>query len=309
MLELGKILRLQKSSHLTIPKGVCCNNFLIESRLPIQTNKFFNMDLYINHRELFDSAVREMVRMFSQVVLLDLISEDSIDPMTQIVGDTVRYDNLPLYIEQGKGKIGLIDLEQLYVFGGGTSHNRRMANLARIFPYHASLIIEEAQKLELNIDLEWIRQEVEKGTRFLDWAYNNHLEWLNQQRITPDTYAKRFNLSTERREEMKMKVAAKFETIYRTPKDEVDRILATLNNSLDPENTERLDRESLPRPPIDSKWKMIHYRSPSFKGFAFGKVPNQILRYVLNELVRGGELYDFILQENAQPFHRMMIKF
>ncbi|MBS0628460.1 MAG: hypothetical protein JSS09_09660, partial [Verrucomicrobia bacterium] len=108
------ILKEQKSTHLVIPKAIICGNFLLEERLPILGETLHNMGIYIANPSLFDNAVREMVRLFSRVYLSDLISPQQ-HPMNKIVGDSVRYDNLPLYIEEEngvkKGKIGLIDLE------------------------------------------------------------------------------------------------------------------------------------------------------------------------------------------------------
>lgn len=150
------ILQEQKSIHLVIPKVTICGDFLVEERLPVHGEQLHNMGIYIAEPSLFDDAVREMVRLFSKVYLSDLIDWQK-HLMNKIVGDSVRYDNLPLYIEEEngvkKGKIGLIDLEHIrnphpcdYYF------RRGVLDLARIFPYHAGIIIDEAKKLNKPLD-------------------------------------------------------------------------------------------------------------------------------------------------------------
>lgn len=116
MQEVRSILDSQNSSHLIIPKVNLCQEFLIEQRLPINADSYYNMGLYLSQPELFDEAVRELTRLFSRIYLSDLVNWQ-INPLRNIEGveDFVRYDNLPMYVieENGKkkGKIGLIDLE------------------------------------------------------------------------------------------------------------------------------------------------------------------------------------------------------
>ena len=146
MQEVRSILEAQRSSHLIIPKANLCQEFLVEERLPINADDFHNMGLYLSHPELFDEAVREMVRLFSKIYLSDLLGGKH-DFLGRIegVGEGVRYDNLPLFIEEenGKrvGKIGLIDLESL----NNEPSYRGLATLARIFLHDLSIIKEEAR--------------------------------------------------------------------------------------------------------------------------------------------------------------------
>ncbi len=217
MQEIRSILSSQQSSHLIIPKAALCEYFLVEQRLPININRFHNMGLYTAEPSLFDNAVREMTRLFSRVHLSDLVSSQE-TPSNNIVGDTVRYDNLPLYVEEknGKreGKIGLIDLEHMKnkphnnssyyglevaarMFSISTNYCGLSA-LARIFPYHKDLIIEEATKL--NVSTSWLSLSLDayRGDKYLQEAYVKHRNYLTEKGISSATAMEIFEVEEGR---------------------------------------------------------------------------------------------------------------
>lgn len=199
MLWIRSILDSQNSSNLIIPKASQHGYFLIEERLPIKVDSYHNMQLYISNPKLFDDAVREMTRLFSKVYLGDLLTYQLI-PLGHIEGveDFVRYDNLPLYISEKngekKGKIGLIDLE--HIKEGVNSES--LTTLARIFPYHLDIIKEEAQKLNMTIDDKSLDSSVEKGKKYLQVGYIDHLEWLKKKDLLAEKNLHSFEISSER---------------------------------------------------------------------------------------------------------------
>lgn len=204
MQEVRAILRSQNSSHLVVPRANLCDSFLVEERLPLEGDTYHNMKIYISQPELFDEAVREMTRLFSKVYIGDLVSWQR-HPLGHIadVGDFVRYDNLPLYIveENGtkKGKIGLIDLEHLK----SQPKISGLQDLARIFPYHADLIQEEAKKLRLTISDGWLSGEEEAGKKFLQVGFIDHLAHINRKNISPSNrFSQTFDVSPERIQEL-----------------------------------------------------------------------------------------------------------
>jgi len=177
MLDMRSILESQESTHLVIPKARLCGHFLIEERLPINIDPFHNMNTYISNSSLFDDAIRELTRLSSKVVLGDLIG--SRGPLSHLpdVGDIVRYDNLPLYIVEEKGKIGLIDLELFKPIKDRNS----LAVLARIFPYHLDIIKEEAEKLNMTIDHKALDSAAERGRKCMQVGFKDHLDFLKKK--------------------------------------------------------------------------------------------------------------------------------
>lgn len=205
MQSVRTILDAQNSSHLIIPKASLCQEFLVEERLPINIDTFHNMHLYLTQPELFDEAVRELTRLFSNVYLTDLISRGR-HPLGHLPGveDEVRYDNLPLYIVKRNGKkegcIGLIDLEQQ-----NKPCSRGFEDLARIFPFHVDIIKEEADKSTIMISKKSLKNEMKKGKRFLQLGFTDHINWLKQKEtfdLKPISDLKPFEVSPQRMHEL-----------------------------------------------------------------------------------------------------------
>jgi hypothetical protein len=203
MQEVRSILNSQNSSHLIIPKANLCQEFLVEQRLPINVDSYYNMGLYLSQPELFDEAVRELTRLFSRVFLSDLVSYQRL-PLGNItgVGDFVRYDNLPMYVveENGKkkGKIGLIDLEHMQK----GPNSQGLETLVRIFPYHLEVIKNEASKLKMKVSQASLDASAEKGRKYLQVGFIDHLNWLKQKGVSTKSSPHPFQVSSQRLEEL-----------------------------------------------------------------------------------------------------------
>lgn len=201
MQEIRSILHSQKSSHLIIPKANLCGDFLVEERLPIKVDSYHNMGLYLSHPELFDEAVRELTRLFSKVYVKDLVDYNRY-PLGHIVGDDVRYDNLPLYVveENGKktGKIGLIDLE----YTQKNPDPQGLETLVRIFPFHLDVIRKEANALKMEINECSLCSSAENGKKYLQVGFTDHLNWLKQKSVSTNISSQPFQVSSQRLEKL-----------------------------------------------------------------------------------------------------------
>lgn len=207
MQEVRSILDSQNSSCLIIPKANLCQDFLVEQRLPINGDSYHNMGLYLSQPELFNKAVRELTRLFSRVYFSDLVGWQK-NPLGHIAGveDLVRYDNLPLYVveenEKKEGRIGLIDLEHTSIRENQEGLSGSGLNtLARIFPLHLDIIKDEASKLKIKVD-KVLDAYAEKGKKYLQVGFTDHLEYLRQKGILTETSLEPLQISPQRMEEV-----------------------------------------------------------------------------------------------------------
>jgi hypothetical protein len=129
---------------LVIPQARGYGEFLVEKKLPFEQKRYDQIRLYAKNPEKFDNAVTEFMGLLSQSYLSDILDEDGLG----------RYDNVPLYLEDGQGKIGLIDLEHFYPDVGETKDwlFLRCRDAVHLFPYHLDKIMEVAKKIDPAIE-------------------------------------------------------------------------------------------------------------------------------------------------------------
>jgi hypothetical protein len=214
MQEVRSILRNFNTSDLIIPKAFLCGEFLVEERLPINVNYYHNMEIYLKNTSLFNNAIVELTKLFSKGYLDDLIGANLWNSLSNIDGvyNSIRYDNLPLYIveKNGKsvGKIGLIDLEHMQK----KPNPAGLQTLARIFPYHLDIIIEEANSLGIinPIDLIIDKRSGEnplvaaanKGKKYLQVGFSDHISFLKQKGISSENAHLPFKIGVEEIEKL-----------------------------------------------------------------------------------------------------------
>jgi len=214
MQEVRSILRNFNTSDLIIPRAFLCGEFLVEERLPINADCYHNMEIYIKNTSLFNNAVVELTKLFSKGYLGDLMGNDIWDSLSSIDGvhNLIRYDNLPLYIveKDGKsvGKIGLIDLEYMQK----KPNPDGLETLARIFPYHLDIIIEEAKSLgiinprDLIIDKRSGENRLvaaaNVGKKFLQVGFSDHISFLKQKGISSEKVHLPFEIAVEEIEKL-----------------------------------------------------------------------------------------------------------
>lgn len=320
MQKVRCILKSQGSSHLTIPKAALCRDFLVEKRLPISPNDYINMGRYIDHPEAFDAAIRELTGLFSQVGIRDIVDKDQcFFPIKNIVGDIVRYDNLPLYIEDGVGKIGLIDLEGVFdrPLSEFPDRTDEIMILARIFPYHIEIILNEAKKRAMRFDESAVRSRAEQGCKFLKEGYIDHLQWLRQRGVTPQNAKQAFfEVHPSRMDKIIKTAVQKLQSEERPPeliaesvRDIVSRARQILNEDKLGLRTHKVDtdaemvsyrsvtfsRKDLQRPKMyNDNWDVIETEENHWDKWDY-KDRDQLCMCIFGELVCGGELYFYDL--------------
>lgn len=150
MIHVKSILTHLDTSHLAVPKATTYRKFIIEERLPINTDSYSNIKFYEENYDLFVEPVQEMTLLFSRCYISCLVDAewDTFGTISKI--NEIRYDNIPFYLstEEGKPKvmIGLIDLERANQ-EPEASIKTRLAVLASIFPNHTNTIVTEATKI------------------------------------------------------------------------------------------------------------------------------------------------------------------
>lgn len=333
MQKVRCILKSQGSSHLTIPKAALCGDFLVEKRLPISSDDYINMGRYIDHPGAFDAAIRELTGLFSKVGISDIVVRDTCFPITNIVGDLVRYDNLPLYVEDGVGKIGLIDLEGVFdrPLSEFPDRTDELLILARIFPYHIEIILNEAKKRGMGFDESAVRSRAEQGCKFLKQGYTDHLQWLRQREITSQN-AKQvfFEVHPSRMDEIIGIAVQKLQSAERPPeliaksvRDIVARAKWILNEdglglrthkvATDAEmvsyRSVAFSRKSLQRPKMyDENWNVIETEENSWDKWGYLD-RDQLCMCIFSELVRGGELYFYDLNPASGGHEKNWIRY
>ncbi len=179
-------------SHLIIPEARVYKNFIIEHRLPILEayDKKALIGFYVENKELFSKAVREFTGFLCQAHLPDITSGMTRDPFYSLCEADllIRHDNVALYLENGVGKIGLIDVENLLLIPKTLQKRealRACQETVRFFPYHLEVIIEAAKKFDPDIESHRpvLEKERERLLKFFKKAYFEHLEFINLKNI------------------------------------------------------------------------------------------------------------------------------
>ena len=199
MYLIRKELKKLGCSHLIVPRALPVEGFLIEERLPITANSFDNMGLYWLQPEIFDEAVREMVKISAELDLTSDILDLRRHPLSKNAGVDyfVRYDNLPLYkvsidgVEQGR--IGLIDLEH-----AKPTDDKTLISLARLFPLHYDIIKDEADRCGISCDDELLKMAANDGHKYLASGFADHYQWLQEKNVLSSSREWSIELSPQR---------------------------------------------------------------------------------------------------------------
>ncbi|MGR3951947.1 MAG: hypothetical protein QRY74_03430 [Chlamydia sp.] len=191
MYEASRLCTLYNYTHLTIPKAFLHEDFIIEEFLPIGSQRVKEqIGLYIENYRLFDSAIREFTDLLCQSTFYDFIYDDHKNPYISVPGCKTlpRYDNIPLYIENGVGKIGLIDLEDFYSKPDTKNRLYNIDTTLAIFPCHFDLIIETAKRYIPNINREFKKEDLLSSFQTI---YKDHKEYIEKK------YLQERNISLE----------------------------------------------------------------------------------------------------------------
>ncbi|CCP63089.1 hypothetical protein L11322_00167 [Chlamydia trachomatis L1/1322/p2] len=167
-------------------------NFLFEEKLPVSRISVDSMCLYKENPQAFDEAIKELLFLFKEVHFRDFVVEtesptDDFPLAVKVHNYWVcpRYDNLPLFIQEGKdgspeGRIGLVDLETF----SWSPHPCPVEELAVMFPMHKELLMTEAKKLQIPFSTKEVERSVEKGLAFFEHMLG-HQDFCSQKSVTP----------------------------------------------------------------------------------------------------------------------------
>ncbi len=206
MLTAQILIKENRFEHLVVPQWRCYGGFLIEQRLPIQTRFHDQIALYLDHREEFSEAIKELAEFFCQSYFSDLM-DHGYNPLTYVTGDKPRYDNLPLYMTRENGVVrylaGLIDLEHFTARGSASDLSSeviydRLHVLVQFFPYHLEAILEEIS--QQTKDLFVLHQK--SALKFIKIVYEDYLKFLRAKNITCANPNQVFEMNLQRREEL-----------------------------------------------------------------------------------------------------------
>lgn len=195
--------------NLVIPQARVYGNFIIESRLPITMHGTKEqIGLYIENREQFTIAVKEFTGFLYQSCYNDITGNYGTDPYCTLSKSPIgRYDNIALYLENGEGKVGLIDLERFSPGCNKLQKNwsfSRCRDAIRLFPYHIDEILSVAKNFDPDIenyrkDIEIERDEVLKRFKLV---YEDHLYFIIEKGITIKDPGKFENLELNRKKDI-----------------------------------------------------------------------------------------------------------
>lgn len=214
MQKARKICRENYYTHLIIPNACNRESFIVESRLPIiYQNTKEQIGCYIEHKELFTEAIEQFTKFLCQTQLED-ITWGAMDPYQALSNSPIgRYDNISLYITKGKGKLGLIDLEEFYSVRPdfessqqeGEWYFKQCRKAICLFPYHFEVIIASVKEFYSNIEiyLQGLEKVEHDTIDFFQRIYENHLKFIKNNNISLKNPSKPVIVSTNRKEEIK----------------------------------------------------------------------------------------------------------
>lgn len=190
--------------NLVIPKAKVYKNFIVEEKLPIAMKDHWEKEqigFYTQNRDKFTAVVKEFTGFLYQSTLSDIVRYSV--PFYYEGAIVGRYDNVPLYLEEDQGKIGLIDLETFKPkndFSESESYAKCKSAVC-LFPYHFDEIIETAKKFDP--DITKYRKELEKHRdvtlQAFEKIYEKHVHFLIENGISIENPSGMIELTADTR--------------------------------------------------------------------------------------------------------------
>ncbi len=209
-----------KYSHLVIPTARVHGHFIIEARLPIdqEAGPKEQIGLYLDHLEQFTSAAQEFTGFLCQAWIGDIVGNTYNSYSTLSKAPIARYDNVPLYLEKGVGKLGLVDLEQLCPPYKDQELGSLDACLVaiRFFPHHLDVIMHAAAKFDPKIETQrkQIEEERDLVLKYFDLACVNHINFLKENNIGLSNPTQLVSISEERKDKIQAVIESAVRKFY-----------------------------------------------------------------------------------------------
>ncbi len=215
--EVCKSLKLK---HLVIPQASLCGEFLIERRLPInhQTMKE-QMGLYYENQDRFTPAIQDVTHFLCRLPLSDLSGGSHplfggiIPPNSQYA--IARYDNVPLYIEENHGYIGLIDLESIGTNQTDKDYLCCLKKVIGLFPYHFEEIINIGKQFcpSLENHRAELKKYQEEAITFFEKVYIAHRQFAVEQNIESTVLNKAITIDSKKIKSIKKTLLEKLTSL------------------------------------------------------------------------------------------------
>jgi len=180
MCKLREFCEKKNYKFLKIPKANPYGEFIIEERLPIvEFSQKRQVSLYSENKEKFSLAVKEFTQLLCYVDYPDILT--SIHPYQKDLDiPLARYDNIPLFLENERGMIGLIDLEDVKIRETNLSREdlyQVAKKAALLFPYHLEEIIHALKELfpEQEWDIASLTEEHSYTLNNFNKIYSDHI--------------------------------------------------------------------------------------------------------------------------------------
>lgn len=191
----------EKLDRLVIANCRVYKNHIIEDLLPLAPGFKGQMGVYIENHQLFDEAIKQFITFYLQSGLDDIVG-NSFHPYQSFSAIPIpRYDNVCFILEEGKGKIALVDLEEFKLSDKWHERdlNHCLKELVTLFPYHLELILKEFITLfpAFKVSIKTL-QTIQKSTLgFFENAYFQHKSFLMARNVSLESPALGISISHE----------------------------------------------------------------------------------------------------------------
>lgn len=253
------ICQMNHLNNLAVPRGKIQGNFIIEERVGSGEHKVDHQALtfYSENLTRFDSAVKEFTTFLCKSSLGDIVDGASGISMgfanNQFHAGYPRYDNVLLFEEEGRCKIGLIDLDDFNLLSKEPqfSHIRDAVSSAiALFPHHADIIMQEGYENlprkepmpTLDEFKKIFQPNIQNQLNYCAALVGNRIEELKKKGVTPET-PYQFTISPEIQQKIQSEI--KTELLKIREQDFTDIVVSNLpsTNSSD----RRIDSYQIPK--------------------------------------------------------------
>lgn len=183
-------------NHLVIPRMRQQERYLVEEKLEgVYGYIKEHIGQYIAHRDSFTPAIVEFTQFLFLSDLKDIVGDKRLVFWHMTKAPLGRYDNVLLYLHEGRGLIGLADLED-YAYETDSGDIKKCVSKCKtaliLFPHHYDAILSVA--LQFNPHVQHYENALRKTQTdtltILKKVYEDHREFLKRKQISvSDPYA------------------------------------------------------------------------------------------------------------------------
>lgn len=294
MCEIRNFCERQKYANLIIPKARPYGDFIIEERLPIVEGKQKRqVGLYCENKEKFSLAVKEFTKLLCQTDYPDILT--STHPYQQGTDiPLARYDNIPLFLENEKGMIGLIDLEDVKIRSKSLSKEEVLEVSQKavfLFPYHLNEVLSVVRDLfpEMDLDFSSVLEQHVSVLRNFNAIYIDHISFVLEKKSKLEVPL----VSESRKNEIKVFILDEFKDLNLMDKEIVLQLEEQLIQQIEL-NIKKSIGECLQSPSSNINLADSRTLSLSIKNILLDLpldgLAESVIKAVLEELKKGSEI-------------------